>query len=467
MQWLPFGARATAAIIIWYGAHLIFAAGMKQCRPMADAVRLTTLQITVGATALGVAHDLGMLEPVSLRQRVSSRMMLQALLFLAGTLCTNASLVALAVSHALLIKASEPFFTLAIVWALGGSRPRAMQLFSLLVASVGLVLTSTAKASGRHGSAAEAGAIGSRSSLKVTTFGVDEQTIGTMLGLLSNLLLQLRNVLNKRLMDDIRSPDPRMNAPSHPIDILYVCFCLALPIQIAIDILFGALMPQPPTAISTAWLMMTPVAFVSYQLASMIVLDEVDPLTHAALNALKRGVVIGAAALLLHEPLSISYAVGSLSVLAGVWGLSPPTSRFPTSLRVVTLTIALLTCVSLIVPSNVSSTAHRLTTASTSPPSTTASSMLSPSAAKKVAQHKLHRQPSQTVSLPLADSSPSATTGTPASGERPGYTHVATLSEHHGVADQHPKRPIWIGRHIPKANGSAVHHRHGSLLSLT
>ena len=66
------------------------------------------------------------------------------------------------------------------------------------------------------------------------------------------------------------------------------------------------------------WLLVTPLAFVAYQAASILVLAQVDPVMHAVLNACKRMVVIGLGAALMREVLSVGYAAGAAFAVAGV-----------------------------------------------------------------------------------------------------------------------------------------------------
>ena len=70
----------------------------------------------------------------------------------------------------------------------------------------------------------------------------------------------------------------------------------------------------------------TPVAFVLYQLGSIVVLAGVHPVAHALLNSGKRAVVIGLGALLMAEALPWSYVAGAaIALLGGVgYSLSKP-----------------------------------------------------------------------------------------------------------------------------------------------
>lgn len=70
------------------------------------------------------------------------------------------------------------------------------------------------------------------------------------------------------------------------------------------------------------WLLVTPLAFIAYQLCSLHVLCEVHPICHAIANGMKRIVVLGAGALCMAEPLSWSFVAGALIALVGVTGFA-------------------------------------------------------------------------------------------------------------------------------------------------
>jgi drug/metabolite transporter (DMT)-like permease len=382
-----------AVVGCWYGGHLLFSIGMKHSVAcVADVARLTTAQVGLGAAVLSAGYGLRLIPAVP--RWLWWQGTPQGLLFLAGSLCTNASLTLLAVSFAYLLKAIEPFFTMALVWLVDGKPPGVLQFFSLVLASTGLMLT---------GCAQHAMHTASRRADAPDADPTAGEYAGVVLALLSNLLLQLRNVLNKQLLRPPPAPDlksrsisivsldaceadspprsvspfpddnpaplcpaaaPRLTvAPSaqelllhpspeaassptipQPLQVLLVSFVSAAAAQLLLDTLsHSAFYPSDlaaalgvtsrPVSPSTAaqctgsrqasfWVLATPACFLLYQVASILVLGEVEPVVHAALNSLKRALVVVASAMIMHEPVSAEYLVGGAATLIGVSALS-------------------------------------------------------------------------------------------------------------------------------------------------
>jgi len=348
---------ATSVVGSWYGGHLLFSMGMKHSIDcITDIVRLTTAQVLLGALLLSAAAGLGIITPVPAwlwRQGCP-----QGVLFLAGTLCTNASLLLLPVSFAYLLKAVEPFFALALVWALDGKRPGPLQVLSLALAVSGLALTGAAQHAMHAKPKAHGGAPDG-----ATQEASGGETAGIVMALVSNLMLQMRNVLNKQLLrappareadaalrpsdgaelalQPKSEPSKEEHQAAQPLQVVWVSFVAAAAASLVFDALsHSALWPTaqlqalglaaPPAgasgclsrAVVRFWLLATPLCFVVYQVASTLVLGEVEPVMHAALNSTKRAVVIVASALLLNEPLSPQYLIGGTATLVGVSALS-------------------------------------------------------------------------------------------------------------------------------------------------
>lgn len=316
-------------VIVWYAANLVFSLGMKRSHALVpDVVVLTTMQFGVGAASLSVAMALGY---VSLPDRRWVQLVLcSAALFFGGTFATNLSLVTLSVSFTHVLKTCEPLFTVVIIWLWDRQLPGATASLSLVVTIVGVLIASLQQ---RKRKAAG-----------------DSIVIGFCMGMLANALLQLRNVLNKRLMQRERpfASDSALSgplaeagapadnfkpvsspAPPGALALVFLTLGAALPMQLVLhgcaDV-YLALQPAPPTVSRYAhygdahplWLVVTPAFFVLYQAASLQVLSQVDPVMHAVLNSLKRMLVIGVGAAFMREPLSAGYVAGALLAVAGV-----------------------------------------------------------------------------------------------------------------------------------------------------
>ena len=300
-------------VAVWYAASVLFNLGMKRSHALvADVFVLTTMHFSAGAACLMVAKAMGCLRIPGgrwLRPIITS-----AAFFWGGTFTTNLSLITLSVSFTHVIKTCEPIFTIVIVWLIDRSLPSGTAVLSLLATLAG-VLIATMHQRQKNG----AGSV----------------TLGLWAGMLANALLQLRNVLNKRIM---RGEPPMarpsdapaaQSTPPRPLDLVFLTLGAALPMQLLLhgcmDI-YLALQPAPPTVSRYAhygdahplWLLVTPISFVVYQAASVFVLAQVDPVTHAVLNSLKRMVLIGIGAVCMRERLAPGYAAGATLAVVGV-----------------------------------------------------------------------------------------------------------------------------------------------------
>ena len=292
------------SVVLWYAGNIGFNLGMKRSHALvADVVMLTTLQFGAGA-ALALAVSIlssrtqtpmtGWLRPI----------VWSSALFLAGTLCTNISLIMISVSFTHVIKTCEPFFTVVIVCMWDRKWPSVTVVLSVLITAGGVGMASTAQ----RRSAGKANAVNFQ--------------VGVLVAMLANAFLQSRNVLNKRLIqpsssaatskrpDDLMSPP--MIAPPQPMELILATFVVALPMQAALHAAVFTAHALEPTSLTVSryvnhgnahplWLIATPVAFVCYQVASILVLSRVDPVMHAVLNAIKRMVVIGLSAAVTQE----------------------------------------------------------------------------------------------------------------------------------------------------------------------
>jgi len=312
-----------ALVMVWYVANLGFNVGMKRSHAlMPDVLVLTAFQFGAGAIAYGGAWLTGHAKLPHARWAVP--LGCSAVLLLGGTLFTNASLILLSVSFTHVIKTCEPFFTVAIVYLCDGKLPDATAALALLVTVVGVLVAST-----------DQRARGGKSNGFVVGMGV---------AMMANLCLQLRNVLNKKLMapasasaasrvsgaterdagleeeEEERTEASTEGArlkegaggargdaeppPPSPLELLLATMSAGLPVHLALQGCadsYAAMQPHPPAVSRYAhyddapavWLLVPPACFVVYQAASIYVLARVDPVTHAVLNALKRMVAIG------------------------------------------------------------------------------------------------------------------------------------------------------------------------------
>jgi len=323
-------------ILVWYVANLGFNVGMKRSHALVpDVLVLTAFQFGAGAIAFGGAWLTGHAKLP--HARWAARLGCSAVLLLGGTLTTNTSLTLLSVSFTQVIKTCEPLFTVVIVYFWDGKLPDATASVALLVTVVGVLVASTDQ--------------------RAQSGKKSELVVGVGVAMLANLCLQLRNVLNKKLMAPPCSSSSSAHAalggaegtteganltegkrgaeavavpsPPSPLELLLTTMSAGLPVQLALQgcsDVYHALQPHPPAVSRYAhygdapvlWLLVPPVCFVLYQAASICVLARVEPVTHAVLNALKRMVVIGLGAAITHEAYSVYYVGGAAVAVAGV-----------------------------------------------------------------------------------------------------------------------------------------------------
>ena len=309
-----------AAVACWYGANVLFNIGMKHAYALVpDIMMLTSMQFSAAALVLAVAVATGATRPS--RAWMTPAMACSSALVLCGTLCTNASLVLLSVSFTHVLKTLEPLFTIVIVYAWDGRRPSLTAVLAAATTLTGVLVASTWQR---------------KSVGKGTDFGA-----GIGLALLANATLQLRNVLNKKLMASADSagymPLEGSRGQLKPMELLFVSLTAAMPAQLALhavvsiaerlQLVFVTLpvlsryAHYSPGA-HVLWLLVPPVTFVAYQAASMLVLADVEPVMHAVLNTLKRVVVIGLSALWAHETISFGYALGAVVAVLGASAFS-------------------------------------------------------------------------------------------------------------------------------------------------
>lgn len=322
------------AVASWYVANLLFNVGMKYSHALLpDVMMLTSMQFAAGALCLSAAVVSGVVYPAP--SWLSSELLVLSVLLLAGTLCTNISLVVLSVSFTHVIKTCEPLFTTVIVYAFDRVLPGPTAVGAIATTIVGVLIASIEQR---------------KSAGKPHNFG-----LGIAVAMLANFTLQLRNVLNKRMMrpaavesarrvaavneeeaaqlsDAVKeqgSPIFEKPPPSppqlQPSELLLLNMMGALPVQLLLHSLAFFTMNPPVYAsrydmyagASQWWLLVPPTTFVLYQLGSILVLARVEPVTHAVLNALKRIVVIGLGAVYTGERLTVGFTAGAAGAVAG------------------------------------------------------------------------------------------------------------------------------------------------------
>ena len=354
-------ASSCGLIALWYAGNVFFNVGMKRSHALLpDVMLLTMFQFATGAIALGIYAAAGDAQPSNWwawRRELAC----SSLLFFGGTVTTNISLVVLSVSFTHVLKTCEPLFTVIIVYLWDRKMPETSAVLAVCTTVLGVLVASIKQR---------------QSASKGTALGLD-----VTVALLSNLLLQLRNVYNKRVIIEgkgqsggckafttaVASETPGLESGRQqsrpmlrPTELLLVNATLAFALQIVLLAVLVTLeaflvMTRPPSlyehygSASKLWLLVPPAAFVLYQIASILVLTKVQPVTHAVLNATKRVIVIGLGAVWMSESISLAFVSGAAVAVVGTLAysfsklLTTPTSQRLLQLGLISVALLLVT----------------------------------------------------------------------------------------------------------------------------
>jgi solute carrier family 35, member E1 len=248
-----------------------------------------------------------------------------AVLHAAGFLLTNMSLGKVSVAFTHTVKSTEPFFSVALTPSILGEVPTWGIVMSLFPIVAGVALASLTE--------------------------VSFNWIGFLAAVGSNLALQGRNVLSKKLMSAaaagagsgdgsggsggrgaVETPEEIEEDTFRRLDninlfstMTILAFVLLLPLALALEgaPLLGAAAAPAVTGMSSALLgrklVLGGVCRCLDVLASYMILQRVSPVTHSVGNCVKRAVVIAMSIVIFRTPMSILNVVGTLLALAGVF----------------------------------------------------------------------------------------------------------------------------------------------------
>ncbi|CAM0879812.1 unnamed protein product [Alopecurus aequalis] len=212
-----------------------------------------------------------------------------------GTVFTNMSLGAVAVSFTHTVKASEPFFTVLLSAFFLGEWPSLLVLGSLVPIVGGVALASLTE--------------------------VSFNWVGFWSAMASNLLNQTRNVLSKRLLGG--QEEESMDDINLFSLITVLSFLLSCPLMLLAEgVKFSPAYLQS-TGLNLQELCvraaLAGLCFHGYQKISYMILARVSPVTHSVANCVKRVVVIVSSVLFFNTPISPVNALGTGAALGGVF----------------------------------------------------------------------------------------------------------------------------------------------------
>lgn len=211
-----------------------------------------------------------------------------------GHIAAVVSASAGAVSFTQIVKAAEPVFTCFLSALILGSRIAPLTLLSLLPIVFGVGLASMTELS-----------------FTWIAFG------GAML---SNLAFAIRNICSRASMDKPKGEN--MN-PENLFGVLTVMsFAFALPLALAIEgpkvaaVFAASALKAPPIAMLKASVA-TGLYFYTYNEVAMLALNNVNPVTHAVANTMKRVVILLACIVAFRTPMTPLCAAGSTIAIFG------------------------------------------------------------------------------------------------------------------------------------------------------
>ncbi|PXF47301.1 Phosphoenolpyruvate/phosphate translocator 2, chloroplastic [Gracilariopsis chorda] len=314
------GVGATIVLMLmfasWYWANTAFNVYNKQVlKVFPYPLTCTVVQFAVAALVMAMTWITRMKKPPKLNSFLLKAALPLACLHAAGFLLTNMSLGKVSVAFTHTVKSTEPFFSVALTPSILGDVPTWGILVSLfpIVAGVGLA------------SAAD----------------VSFNWIGFLSAVGSNLALQSRNVLSKRLMDVNDGNGNGRLKPKKPmtreeedtlmsldnINLFSTMSILAFFVLIPICLLWEGLPLLGAASFQAAgvstgrlyvMLIMGGICRCLDVLISYVILKRVSAVTHSVGNCVKRAVVIVASVFVFKTKMTMLSIIGTTMALTGV-----------------------------------------------------------------------------------------------------------------------------------------------------
>ena len=291
--------QLVATVAVWWGANAVTSIASKSVMTGEDAnagwlpalkdfrwLELTALQHLVGA--VGAAVCLKAVLRTSLHPPEASKraVLLATLGNVAGNLATNVAYVMISSSSTQVIKAFEPLFTLLFSLVLY-RKPSSFDGYSYFI-SIPIMI---------------AGA--SAFVLRDSSFNI----WGVTAAVASNIAFPIRNIFFKKLLTNNSWQNSLQN---------YAVISVYSSLVLAPVLVVKLVVTKVPLVIRLDGGMVSAVLHSTYNIASVAVLQNVSPLTHAILNLSKRIAVILANIAYFHTPLSFSMAVGLVVFCIGL-----------------------------------------------------------------------------------------------------------------------------------------------------
>ncbi|KAL7614663.1 hypothetical protein Lser_V15G07773 [Lactuca serriola] len=283
---------------VWYLLNIYFNIFNKQVlKVFPYPMTVTTFQFGCGTVMILIMWALKLHPRPKIYKSQIVPVVMLAVAHTMGNLLTNISLGRVAVSFTHTIKAMEPFFTVLFSALLLSERPTLWVVSSLVPIVGGVALASFTESSFNW--------------------------IGFGSAMASNVTNQSRNVLSKKFM--VRKEEALDNINLFSV-ITIISFILLIPFMFLLEgfkFTPEYLQSAASQGVNVRELcvrsVLAGVCFHSYQQVSYMILQMVNPVTHAVGNCVKRVVVIVSSVIFFQTPVSPINSLGTGLALAGVF----------------------------------------------------------------------------------------------------------------------------------------------------
>ncbi|KAK1868947.1 hypothetical protein I4F81_011429 [Pyropia yezoensis] len=299
------GVGATAALLglfmLWYGSNTAFNVYNKRVLGVFPfPITCTLVQCTVAAVAMSSLWLLRIKKTPVFNKRLLKMTAPLAGLHAAGFLLTNMSLGKVSVAFTHTVKATEPFFSVALTPSILGDIPTWGILMSLVPIVAGVGLASFTEASFNWA--------------------------GFLSAVGSNVAFQSRNVLSKKLTrdDGPGTRDDRLDNINLFAIITILALVVLAPLAVGVEGLVLSTAAATPAVTKLAagvlprWLVVGGLCRCADVLASYMILQRVSPVTHSVGNCVKRAIVIVSSIVFFRTRMQPLNVAGTVLALFGV-----------------------------------------------------------------------------------------------------------------------------------------------------
>mmetsp|Transcript_10901 Transcript_10901/g.19691 ORF Transcript_10901/g.19691 Transcript_10901/m.19691 type:complete len:449 (-) Transcript_10901:258-1604(-) len=286
-----------ALFLTWYYTNTVFNLYNKQVlKTFPYPITCTALQFLVASLLMMLLWVFKLQKPPQLdTNQVTKAVAPLALLHALGFLLTNMSLGSVSVAFTHTVKATEPFFSVALSPSILGVVPTWGVVGSLFPIVAGVALASATD--------------------------VSFTWLGFLSAMGSNLALQSRNVLSKKVLNSNSARSELSNVNLFAVMSMFA-FVMMAPVALAVEgwKLSGSAVAASGFAATELWklLAMGGLCRCGDVLASYMILNRVSPVTHSVGNCVKRAVVISMSVIVFQTPMSVLNIAGTVLALLGV-----------------------------------------------------------------------------------------------------------------------------------------------------